>query len=136
VAYNAFHPSTVASSLFQAPGPAPAGADFAGLVAAQVVEQMRSAGMAVAPRDDGAAASSDEDRSLHSCIDTFRDLFKDQSEPLLAEKGLMGLLERADLSSKPLGALPDRNQPRRDRVGPRARNGGGGPVRGGPCHPA
>ncbi len=101
VAYNAFHPSTVASSLSQPPGPAPAGTDFPGLVAARLLEQMRSAGIAVAPREEGAAASSDEDPILHARIDTFRDLFKDLSKPLVAEKRLLGLLDRDDLSSKP-----------------------------------
>lgn len=101
VAHNAFHPSAVASSLSQTPGPAPGTAEFAGLIAMQVVEQMRGAGVAATPREIGAAANASEDPSLHARIDTFRDLFRDQSQPLLAEKGLLSLLGKEDLSSKP-----------------------------------
>lgn len=100
VAYNAFHPSAVASSLSQAPGPG-IGTDFASCVAGQVVEQMRSAGLAIVPSEDRAAASGSEDPGLHARIDTFRDLFKNNSQPLLAEDGLLKLLKNEDLSSKP-----------------------------------
>lgn len=99
VAYNAFHPSAVASSTPQSTGPAMGTPDFAALVAAQVMEQMRGAAVTAAPRE--SAARADEDPALHARIDTFRDLVKDQSEPLLAEKGLLALLEKEDLSAKP-----------------------------------
>ncbi|MFZ1431582.1 MAG: hypothetical protein WAS21_33085 [Geminicoccaceae bacterium] len=102
VAYNAFHPSAVASSLPQVPGLAPGGADLAALIAAQVVDQLRGAGMAVALRvHEETAANSEEDSGLHARIDTFRDLFKDHCAPLLAQKGLLGLLEKEDLRAKP-----------------------------------
>lgn len=101
VAYNAFHPSVVATSAPQAMGGPAGDADFAALVAAQVVEQMRGAGFAAPPREIGGAGSADEDPALHARIDTFRDLFKDQAEPLLAEKGLLALLAKEDLGAKP-----------------------------------
>jgi tetratricopeptide (TPR) repeat protein len=99
VAYNAFHPSAVASSTPQSTGPAAGSPEFAALVAAQVVEQMRGASLTAAPRE--GAASADEDPALHARIDTFRDLFRDQGEPLLAEKGLLAILTKEDLSAKP-----------------------------------
>lgn len=99
VAYNAFHPSAVASSVPQNTGPAAGTPEFAALVAAQVVKQMRGASLTAAPRE--GAASAEEDPALHARIDTFRDLFKEQGEPLLAEKGLLAILSREDLSAKP-----------------------------------
>jgi tetratricopeptide (TPR) repeat protein len=101
VAYNAFHPSAVASAAIQATGPMAGGADFAALVATQVVEQMRGTGLTAGPGEDGAPGSADEDPALHARIDTFRDLLKEQAQPLLAEKGLLGLLEKEDLTAKP-----------------------------------
>ncbi|WP_128291227.1 PIN domain-containing protein [Afifella aestuarii] len=99
VAHNAFHPSAVASSTPQSIT-APAGTpEFAAFVAAQVVEQMRGATLTVAPRE--GTASADEDPALHARIDTFRDLFKDEGEPLLAEKGLRAILAKEDLSAEP-----------------------------------
>jgi len=98
VAYNAFHPSVVASSTLQSTGPAGT-PDFAALVAAQVVERMRGTGLTTVPRE--GAASADEDPALHARIDTFRDLFRDQGQPLLAEKGLLAILDKEDLSAKP-----------------------------------
>jgi tetratricopeptide (TPR) repeat protein len=101
VAYNAFQPSAVATSASQSPSAPASGIDLANLVAAQVVEQMRSAGLATPPRENSAAGSADEDPSLHARIDIFRDLFRDQAQPLLAERGLLGLLEKEDLKHKP-----------------------------------
>jgi hypothetical protein len=62
---------------------------------------MRGAGLADVPKEGGAADRADEDPAIHARIDTFRDLFKEQQEPLLAERGLMGLLEKEDLAAKP-----------------------------------
>lgn len=69
VAYNAFHPSAVASSVPQNTGPAAGTPEFAALVAAQVVKQMRGASLTAAPRE--GAASAEEDPALHARIDTF-----------------------------------------------------------------
>ncbi|MDQ0304504.1 PIN domain-containing protein [Ancylobacter polymorphus] len=99
VAYNAFHPSIVASSVPQSTGPAGGTPDFAAVVAAQVVERMRGLGLTGAPRE--GVGSADEDPALHARIDTFRDLFKEQGESLLAEKGLLAILSKEDLSTKP-----------------------------------
>lgn len=98
VAYNAFHPSAVAKSAPQNTAGA-VQSDLAAMIAAQVVEQMRSAGVHAAPQE--GEANSDEDPALHARIDTFRDLLKEQDEPLLAEKGLLALLEKEDLTGKP-----------------------------------
>lgn len=99
VAYNAFHPSAVASCVPQSTGPVAGTPEFAGLVAAQVMERMRGTSLTAAPRE--GAASADEDPALHARIDIFRDLFKEQGEPLLAEKGLLAILGKEDLSAKP-----------------------------------
>src|SRR6185503_4844781 len=64
-------------------------------------EQLRQTGLASAPREVGAASWADEDPALHARIDTFRDLFKEQQQPLLAEKGLLVLLEKEPLARKP-----------------------------------
>lgn len=99
VAYNAFHPSAVAISVPQSTGPAAVTPDFAALVAAQFVEQMRASGLTAPPREGGASA--DEDPALHARIDTFRDLFTEHGQPLLAEKGLLAILGKENLSTKP-----------------------------------
>src|SRR4051794_32161722 len=101
-AYNAFFPSAVATSAAQpAIAPHTSPDDFAAQVAAQVVEQLRQTGLTASPPEATGAESAQEDPALHARIDTFRDLFKDQQEPLLAEKGLLGLLEKEDLEGKP-----------------------------------
>jgi len=99
VAYNAFHPSAVGSSTPQSTNAAAATSDFAALVATQVMEQLRGTGLNAPPREN--TASSDEDPALHARIDTFRDLFQIQGEPLLAERGLLTILDKEDLSTKP-----------------------------------
>lgn len=99
VAYNAFHPSAVASSVSQSTGPAVVSSELAALIADQVFERFRSSGFTAAPRED--VASAEEDPALHARIDTFRDLFKEQGELLLAEKGLLAILEKEDMSVKP-----------------------------------
>lgn len=101
VAYNVFHPSAVASAALQATGPGPGGGDSAASIAEHVVEQLRGAGLTVVAPTGGVAVSTDEDIALHARIDTFRDLFKERQEPLLAEKGLLSLLETEVLSGKP-----------------------------------
>jgi cellulose synthase operon protein C len=101
VAYNVFHPSAVASAAPQATGPGPGSGDFAASIAEHVVEQLRGAGLTVVAPNGGVAVSTDEDLALHARIDTFRDLFKERQEPLLAEEGLLSLLEKEDLAGKP-----------------------------------
>jgi hypothetical protein len=101
VAYNAFHPSAVASSAPQAPSSRVADPGMAALIAAQVIEQMRGAGLTAPPRETGAAGSADEDPALHARIDTYRDLFKDHRQPRLAEKGMLALLEKEQFEGKP-----------------------------------
>jgi hypothetical protein len=101
-AYNAFFPSAVATSAAQ-PAITPYGSpdDLATQIAAQVVEQLRQTGLTASPPQATGAESAQEDPALHAKIDTFRDLFKDQQEPLLAERGLLGLLEKENLEGKP-----------------------------------
>ena len=98
-AYNAFYPSAVASTNPQNTGLATEANDLAALVAARVVEQLRSSGLAAAPRE--GAADATEDPALHARIDTYRDLFKEHDQPLLAERALLGMLEQEDLTAKP-----------------------------------
>lgn len=99
IAYNAFHPSAVASSTLQNLGPVAGTPEFAALLATQLMEQMRGAGLTAVPLE--GTADANEDPALHARIDTFRDLFKQQAEPLLAEKGLLAIIEKEDLSAKP-----------------------------------
>jgi tetratricopeptide (TPR) repeat protein len=100
VAYAAFFPSIVATSAPQAlvlqPDP-----EFAAQLATQLMEQFRQSGMALAPREVKPAESADEDPALHARIDAYRELFRDQGQPLLAEKNLAALLNREDLEGKP-----------------------------------
>jgi hypothetical protein len=98
VAYNAFHPAAVSTTAPQAATPLD---NLAAMVAAQVVEGMRGAGLAAPPRETGSTKAAGEDPALHARIDTFRDLFKSEGQPLLAEKGLLGLLQNEDLTGKP-----------------------------------
>jgi predicted Zn-dependent protease len=101
-AYNAFFPSAVATSAAQ-PAAVPHGSsdDFATQVAAQVVEQLRLTGLTASPPEASGTESAQEDPALHAKIDTFRDLFKEQQQPLIAEKGLLALLEKEVLEGKP-----------------------------------
>lgn len=102
VAHAAFFPSIVATSAPQAPATKLSpDADLASQVAAQVVEQLRQTGLTLPSRDTGDAGTTDEDPALHARIDTYRDLFKDQQQPLLAQKGLLALLEDEALDKKP-----------------------------------
>jgi tetratricopeptide (TPR) repeat protein len=100
-AYHAFFPSVVATSAPQPPGGLPHGSDLAAQVASQVVEQIRQIGLGPTPREVGVVGSADEDPGLHARIDAFRDLFKDQQQPLLAEKHLQALLDKESLDGKP-----------------------------------
>jgi len=103
VAYTAFFPSVVATTAPQVEqfSNHSRDAQFASQVAAQVVEQLRQTGLTPPPRDTGASGSADEDPALHARIDTYRDLFKDQKLAILAEKGLLALLEKEALDNKP-----------------------------------
>lgn len=101
-AYIAFAPSIVATSAPQPPSTSLSReAEFASQVAARVVAQLHETGVAPPPRDTSAPAQTDEDPALHARIDTYRDLFKDQNQPRLAEKGLLDLLEGKTLDGKP-----------------------------------
>lgn len=100
-AYAAFFPAIVATMAPQAPATTTmSNAEFAALVAAQVVAQLRQPGVAILSSEPGIAAPNDEDPALHARIDTFRDLFKDK-QPRIAEKGLLALLEKESLDDKP-----------------------------------
>jgi tetratricopeptide (TPR) repeat protein len=101
VAYAAFCPSIYATTALQAPAAQIApNADLATEISNRVVEQLHRAGMTLAPRDV-VTGRDDEDPDLHARIDTYRDLLRDQNEPLLAERGLLALLEKTDLEGKP-----------------------------------
>lgn len=99
-AYHAFFPAALATHMPRTAEP-PATADLATLIAAQVMEQMRSGGLPVPQQDSGPPSESDEDPALHARIDTFRDLFTEQRLTLQAEKGFQRLLERESLADKP-----------------------------------
>ena len=102
IAYAAFYPSIVATSAPQAPATTPPpDAALAVQVAAQVVAQLRQTGVTLPPREVDAASSNEEDPALHARIDTYRDLFKDQSQLQFAEKGLLALLKEEPLDGKP-----------------------------------
>jgi cellulose synthase operon protein C len=100
VAYAAFCPSIVASSTPEAATLFPA-ADLSAQVAAHVVEHLRQTGVVIVPREAGAVGGNDEDPALHARIDTYRDLFRDQKQPRLAEKELLVLLSKERLEGKP-----------------------------------
>lgn len=99
IAYNAFHPSALANSAPQAVAPLDGGQDLAARIAAQVVEQLRAAPVAIAT--DAGTGNAEEDPALHARIDIFRDLFKVKGETLLAQRGLLDLLSSEDLTTKP-----------------------------------
>lgn len=102
VAYNAFFPSVLATSAQQSTVITESQADsFAAQVATQVTEQLRQHGLAPPPREAKNIQATDEDPALHARIDTFRDLFKDHAQPLVARKGLLGLVEKEALATKP-----------------------------------
>ena len=99
VAYAAFQPSTVGISSRQSTGVAGANDEFALVLANKVAEQLKGMGLAVEPSE--GTNKSDEDPALHARIDTFRDLFKDARQTLIAKQGLLGILNKEDLSAKP-----------------------------------
>jgi Flp pilus assembly protein TadD len=101
-AYAAFCPFIVATSAPRALATAPSPhVDLAAQVAAQVVEQLRRAGITPPAGDAVAPGSNDEDPALHARIDIFRDLFRHDRQAKLAEKGLLELREKAQLDGKP-----------------------------------
>ncbi len=65
----------------------------------KLIEELRSPGIINPPQEGGAL--SDEDPTLHARIDAFRDIFRVDREPALAEKKLSELLAKEDLSAKP-----------------------------------
>ena len=101
IAYAAFFPSIVSTSAPQTPAETVPVDTLAAQIAAQVVEQRRQTRLGLAPRESGRPALSDEDPVLHARIDTYRDLFKEHHQPLLAEKGLVALLPDPSLTHKP-----------------------------------
>jgi cellulose synthase operon protein C len=101
VAYNAFCPWSVATAAAQATATVTISAE---LVATLVAAKLRESGLVPAPSDGiaGAPEWAAEDPALHARIDTFRDLFKEHRQPRLAEQGLLDLLHREALETKPL----------------------------------
>lgn len=98
-AYLAFCPSAVASN-----GNLPLSVQGTNQearleLASQIAEALRLSGLIVSPETvpEGSAA---EDPGLHAKIDTYRDLLTVERQPLLARKGLSGLLG-SDLTRKP-----------------------------------
>ncbi len=99
-AYSAFVPSVVSSSRPQTAVLNPdASSSLADEVAARVVAQLQSGGIARVDRDLGANDKAAEDPALHAKIDTFRDLYRNDGQAAIADAGLRGLLEQ-DLSAK------------------------------------
>ncbi len=101
-AYAAFNPSALASTAPLEVTLAPSSMDqFAAVIAAKVVDLQQQNAVAPAPRETVPAGTAVEDPVLHARIDTYRDLFQNDQSPLVAEKGLMGLLEKVPLADKP-----------------------------------
>jgi cellulose synthase operon protein C len=102
VAYHAFSPSALATTAHQSLVISGAQADSLAMqIAAQVSEQLRQGGLSVSSPEVGDVTATDEDPALHARIDTFRDLFKDHSQPVFARKGLLALIEKETLDAKP-----------------------------------
>jgi hypothetical protein len=103
VAYTAFCPSIVATSASQLPATKPSpNADSTNQLATEVVKRLlQVGGVALPPRESGTDASGGEDPALHARIDIYRDLFKEHSQPQLAERKLLALLETEPLDGKP-----------------------------------
>lgn len=102
VAYTAFFPSIVATLAPQvfATGLLPDD-EFASQIAAQLVKQLRQTGLSLPSHDTSGAGMADEAPALHARIDTYRDLFKDHQQPVLAQQGLLALLKNEVLDDKP-----------------------------------
>lgn len=100
-AYAFFFPASVSTTAPQQITPANrTTGDLAGQIAMQVGEQLRQMGIVAPPREIRSNELASEDPALHARIDTFRDLLG-EDQPLIAEKGLLGLLEKEDLTNKP-----------------------------------
>ncbi|MES2354962.1 MAG: tetratricopeptide repeat protein [Pseudomonadota bacterium] len=101
-AYAAFVPSAVATTNSRSPTRQfSSDNELAAQIAAQVVQQLQQSGLSPPPCDAGADRAHNEDPALHARIDIYREIFKDQKQPILAEKGLLALLEKETLDSKP-----------------------------------
>lgn len=103
LAYSVFFPSSLATSapqptMLAAPDPA-----ISSLSAqmAQLSQQLSSYALPPPPRETGTDDAAAEDPKLHRRIDAYRDMFKDDRLPALAEKGLLGLLKLGGLEAKP-----------------------------------
>jgi tetratricopeptide (TPR) repeat protein len=99
VAYNAFHPSAVETTTPQAVGEPTVNPEMATLIATKVAEQLRASGVIAGPRE--SVTDKNEDPALHARIDIYRDLTKSDGQLVVAEKGLLSILEKEDLSAKP-----------------------------------
>jgi cellulose synthase operon protein C len=101
VAYAAFCPSIVATSNPQVIEYSPReDAEFAAQVANQVVEKLRQTNV-VFPGREPETADTSEDPALHARIDTYRDVFRLEKQPNIAEAGLLSLLSKEPLENKP-----------------------------------
>ena len=102
VAYAAFCPSIVANLAPQTIERTPSESiEFGARLADQVVERLRQTSLVLATRETGVAGLNDEDPALHARIDTYRDLFKEERQPNIAEARLLALLEKEPLENKP-----------------------------------
>lgn len=104
VAYAAFVPSSMGSSVNRTVETASVDDELAGQIAAKVAELIRAPQTAVvavsAPRPH-LDRDTAEDPALHARIDTWRDLFRDGDQPGLAETGLRTLLNAGGLEDRP-----------------------------------
>lgn len=109
VAYSVFCPWILATSVPQPTTLAGLSEHDSGSIAAQLAPLLTAELRRLQPTPSlttpiHETASSDataEDPALHGRIDVFRDLFKHDYQPALAEKGLLGLLEAGGLDHKP-----------------------------------
>ena len=100
-AYVAFCPFIVASFARQPLVAAVPDVALTAQFTAQVVEGLRKAGVALPPPEASSEGSAAEDPALHARIDVYRDLLRVEGKPLIARKGLLGLLEGGATEGKP-----------------------------------
>ncbi len=98
-AYYAFHPGAAASMAPQHIGSSIDHRELGREIAARLIEDGGFSRGTAPPRE--GSSQSDEDPTLHARIDSFRDIFRVDKAPLLAEKRLLDILTKEDLSSKP-----------------------------------
>ena len=101
-AYNAFFPAAVSTSAPQSTQePTSLSSESVSQIAGQIRESIQQMLPAASPPDVGGVETAQEDLALHARIDTLRDLFRAQNEPIPAESALLGLLEKEALERKP-----------------------------------